>query len=142
MAQQLVIDANASLSLFLKLPYSEQMDQRMQEWHAKEARIFAPALWEYECITGLRRATALKLIDAEETNRIAEGLLGLEFQRVAPTLELHLAALHWAERIGQSKVYDAQYLALAESLPAEFWTADQRLFHTLQGLGVSWVHLI
>ena len=48
--------------------------------------------------------------------------------------------MHWAERIGQSKVYDSQYLALAESIAADFWTADQRLYHSLQGLGVTWVH--
>lgn len=55
---------------------------------------------------------------------------------------MHRAALLWAERIGQSKVFDAQYLALAESLSAKFRTADQRLFHSLQALGVNWVHAI
>jgi predicted nucleic acid-binding protein len=53
-----------------------------------------------------------------------------------------LAALHWAERIGHSKAYDAQYLALAESLSAEFWTADVRLVHVLEKLDVSWIHVI
>jgi predicted nucleic acid-binding protein len=84
----------------------------------------------------------LKLIPSEDAQRMVEDLLALDFQRVAPTPELHQAALIWAGKIGQSKVYDAQYLALAESLDAEFWTADQRLVHSLQGMEVNWVHSI
>jgi predicted nucleic acid-binding protein len=114
----------------------------MQARQAEEARLLVPTLWEYECLTGLRRAVTLKLISTEDANQMVEDLLGLEFQRVAPTLELHQSALLWAERIGQAKIYDAQYLALAESLSAEFWTADQRLLHTMQSLGVSWVYAL
>lgn len=142
MAPRYVIDASATLGLFLRLPYSEKVDHWMQAWEAEQAGMAVPTLWEYECLTGLRRAVTLKLIPSEEAGQMMDDLLSLEFQRVAPTLELHRAALLWAERIGQSKVYDAQYLALAENLSAEFWTADQRLFHSLQGLGVNWVHLI
>ncbi len=139
MAQRIVIDANATLALFLRLPYSERVDNQMQAWQAQEARLVVPTLWEYECLTGLRRAVTLKLISPKDAEQMVEDLFALEFQRVVPTLELHRVALHWAGRIGQSKVYDAQYLALAESLSAEFWTTDQRLFHTLQGLRVNWV---
>jgi predicted nucleic acid-binding protein len=142
MARQYVIDANATLGLFLRLPYSQEVDHWLQAWQAEEARLVVPTLWEYECLTGLRRAVALKLISTQEAERMASDLLALEFQRVAPTLELHQSALLWAERIGQTKVYDAHYLALAENLSAEFWTADRRLFHALQGLGVSWAHSV
>jgi len=135
-----VIDANATLGLFLRLPYSEKMDHWMQARQMEEAHMVVPILWEYECLTGLRRAVTLKLISPHEAKQMATELMALEFQRIAPTLALHQSALLWADRIGQSKVYDAQYLALSESLSAEFWTADQRLFHTIQGLDVNWVH--
>lgn len=140
MARRIVIDASATLGLFLRLPYSPAVDRWMQAWRAEEAKLFVPTLWEYECLTGLRRAVTLKLISTQEAERMVEDLLRLEFRRTAPTLELHRSALYWAGRIGQSKVYDAQYLALAESLEAEFWTADQRLVRALQDLGVDWVH--
>jgi predicted nucleic acid-binding protein len=142
MGQRCVIDANAALGLFLRLPYSEKIDLQMQTWQNEQVHLVVPTLWEYECLIGFRRAVTLKLISPAEAERMAEELLALKFQRVVPTLELHRAALLWAGRIGQSKVYDAQYLALAENLSADFWTADQRLFHALEGLGVNWVHAL
>ena len=81
----------------------------------------------------------LKIISSIDLERMAVDLLALEFQRVVPTLELHQSALAWAERVGQAKVYDAHYVALAESLSAEFWTVDQKLFNSLKRLGVDWV---
>ncbi len=138
MAKTIVIDANVTLGLFLRLPYSETVDRWMQTWQAEEAHLVVPALWEYECLTGLRRAVTLKIISSEDSKRMAAELLALNFQRVAPTLELHQSALAWAERLGHSKVYDAHYVALADSLEAEFWTVDQRLINALKSLGVVW----
>ena len=139
MAQTLVIDANTILGLFLKLPYSEKVDRWMQVWQKEEAHLVVPILWEYECVSGLRRAVALKLITNQNAERMASDLLALEIQRILPDQALHLAALHWSERLGQSKIYDAHYVALAESLSAEFWTVDQRLYNSLRSLGVDWV---
>ncbi len=139
MAKTIVIDANATLGLFLRLPYSEMVDQWMQNWQAEEAHLVVPTLWEYECLSGLRRAVTLRIISPQDVEKMAAALLELEFQRVAPTLELHQSALIWAERLGQSKVYDAQYVALAESLAAEFWTVDEKLFNSLKRLGIVWV---
>lgn len=142
MARRCVIDANATLGLFLRLPYSEKTERWMQERRVEEARLVVPILWEYECLTGFRRAVSLGQISPKDAEWMIEQLVALEFQIVAPTLHLHRAALQWAERIGQSKAYDAHYLALAESLSAEFWTADVRLVHALQRLDVNWIHAI
>jgi predicted nucleic acid-binding protein len=142
MARRYVIDANATLGLFLRLPYSEKTERWMQERRSEEARLVVPTLWEYECLTGLRRAASLRQISPRETEQMVELLYALQFQSIAPTPELHRAALLWAERIGQSRAYDSQYLALAESLSAEFWTADGRLARALQRLGVNWIHEI
>jgi predicted nucleic acid-binding protein len=114
----------------------------MQDRQVEGAHLAVPILWEYECLTGLQRAVTLKFISPQLAKQMAEHLLALEFQRIPPTLVLHRSALQWADRLGQSKVYDAQYLALSESISAEFWTADQRLFHALQASGVDWAYLL
>jgi predicted nucleic acid-binding protein len=54
----------------------------------------------------------------------------------------HQATLGWAERLGHSKTYDSAYLAVAEALQAEFWTADRRLEQSARRAGASWVHSI
>jgi predicted nucleic acid-binding protein len=140
MGKPIVIDANVTLGLVLRLPYSEKVDRWMQDWQLEEAHLVVPTLWEYECLSGLRRAVAVRMISSNDAERIAADLLSLDFQRVPPNLALHQSALRWADRLGQSKAYDAQYVALAESLSAEFWTVDQRLSHSLQSLGVDWTH--
>ena len=58
------------------------------------------------------------------------------------TLELHQQALIWAEYLGQSKTYASAYLAAAEVLHADFWTADHRLARFAHQAGVTWVHSI
>jgi predicted nucleic acid-binding protein len=84
----------------------------------------------------------LKLISLEVGEQMIDQLLSLEFERISPDLSLRQAAWRWAERLGQLKVYDAHYVALAESLAADFWTVDQRLYHALHQLGTGWVHSI
>lgn len=142
MARRYVIDANIILALFLKLPYSQQVDNWVQE-RRKDAAIFiVPVLWEYECLAGFRRVAKVGQITNKAAEIMMENLLNLDIQSVQPSNEIHLSALRWAERIGQSRAYDGQYLALAESLSAEFWTADKRLANVAKSLKISWVHNI
>jgi predicted nucleic acid-binding protein len=42
-------------------------------------------------------------------------------------------AYELAVRFNRPRAYDTQYLALAERLGCEFWTADQRLVNSTQG---------
>jgi predicted nucleic acid-binding protein len=52
---------------------------------------------------------------------------------------LHRRALALAEHLELSAAYDAHYLALAERLGTEFWTADQRLGNAMSSI-LPWVH--
>jgi len=55
--------------------------------------------------------------------------------------DLHWRALDLADKFSLPAVYDAHYLALAELLEGEFWTADGRLARTVQS-SLPWVHLV
>ncbi|MFN3741214.1 MAG: type II toxin-antitoxin system VapC family toxin [Anaerolineales bacterium] len=142
MARRVVMDANLTLALFLRLPYSEQAHRWMQRRREHEDDLYVPILWEYECMSGLQRAVVAGLIGLEEAMNLAADLLALEPQRVAPTLSLHREALRWAERLGQGGAYDAQYVAVATQLNAEFWSADRRLISALREQGAGWAHWI
>jgi predicted nucleic acid-binding protein len=54
---------------------------------------------------------------------------------------LHQRALDLAERFSLPAAYDAHYLALAEQLGAEFWTADRKLVRAVQST-LPWVRLV
>ena len=64
--------------------------------------------------------------------------LGIVFHA---TPDLHSRALELASWLKQGAVYDAHYLALAESLGCDVWTADRR-FHRSARLGVDNVRWI
>ncbi|MCL6560570.1 MAG: type II toxin-antitoxin system VapC family toxin [Firmicutes bacterium] len=57
------------------------------------------------------------------------------------TEALHQSALEWAAHLGLPATYDSYYLALADSLGCEFWTADERLYNTVKER-VAWVHYL
>jgi predicted nucleic acid-binding protein len=142
MAGGVVVDANITLGLFLHLPYSEKAEQWMLARGGESLAIAVPLLWEYECLTGLQKAVVVGQITAEDADRIVQMLYQLEFHRVVPKPDLHRSALKWAEMIGQSKTYDAHYLALAEELSFDFWTADRKLVDAGRHVGAVWVHWI
>ena len=51
------------------------------------------------------------------------------------------SALEFATRFNRPKAYDAQYLALADLLGCELWTADRRLVSAVAGK-LPWVRWI
>jgi predicted nucleic acid-binding protein len=59
-------------------------------------------------------------------------LVRLGVRLVPPTPSLEHLALRWAQRLGHTVAYDAHYLALAETLGCDFWTADRRLVNAAQ----------
>jgi predicted nucleic acid-binding protein len=139
---RVVLDANLIASLVLPLPYSEAATTRLLTWKHQQVTFAAPALWSYEVSTVLRKAQVAGYLPAEQMDFALEQIWQLNIQDVPATLELQRQALVWAERLGQSKTYDSAYLAAAEVLQAEFWTADRRLAQSARGAGAAWVRSI
>jgi predicted nucleic acid-binding protein len=139
---KIVVDANIVVALIVPLPYSAQAARRMMTWQSTETELFAPTLLEYETVTALRKAVVAEMITTDEASDAVESLVALDIQTVVPTKHLHSSALRWSERLKQRAAYDAQYLALAEELGAELWTADQRLANGAQQVGATWVHWV
>ena len=138
----LVVDANLVAATALPLPYSGPAQRKMVVWKRNNDEIFAPTLWEYEITTILRKAVVVKLLSPEEAAGALHRIQILNLKSVPPTEVIHLEALKWTERLGHSKAYDAQYLAVAQSLGAVLWTGDQRLSNRANQLGVDWVRWV
>jgi predicted nucleic acid-binding protein len=137
-----VIDANLIVSLVLPLPYSVQTEELIYTRKQAGAELLSPALWSYEVVSVLRRAYVQQILTEETLTSALNFIWDLGIQPLFPTLELHLLSLVWSERLQSSKAYDSAYLAAAELLQVEFWTADKRLASAAQRLGAKWVHVI
>jgi len=137
-----VVDANLTIALMLPTPYSTQAQALWERWSAEAMDVFAPDLWAYEVTSALRKAASITGMPSLEAEAYLETLMCLGVQLVPPTLELDRLALRWAERLGQTVAYDAHYLALAETLGCDFWTADRRLADSAGADEAPWVHWI
>ena len=137
-----VVDSNIIASLFLPAPYSAQSTGLMKTWDATGEDLIAPTLFEYEIATIVRRATITGQLEKGQALAILMQLLNTRVDTVPPSAALHRDALRLAERIGQSKAYDAHYLALAARENATLWTADKRLANAARQIGLTWVQWI
>ena len=137
-----VVDSNLVAALVLPLPYADQATQQIVAWKQAGEELLAPVLLEYEIAAILRKAVVAQWMTTDLAVEAMLKVLDLNIRCLTPTAALHERALRWAERLGHSKAYDAQFVALAEQEGIELWTADRRLAHDAQRLGAHWVRWI
>ena len=137
-----VIDSNIIASLILPASYTPQSTQLLASLNEAGESLIAPLLFEYEIVSIVRRAVASNLLGKARASEALTRLLNSNIVTIPPSRSLHQEALRIAERLGQSKAYDAQYLALASRENAPLWTADLRLVRAAQAAGLGWVHWI
>lgn len=138
----MVVDAGVVLALALPLPFSAKAAERLRSLKRSREELFAPALLEYEVCSALRRAVSRGLLGADAAAKALELLTAVRIRPINPASSLHERALAWAERLGQTKAYETQYVALAEQMGRGLLTSDTRLARAAQALGATWVESI
>jgi len=112
-------------------PYSPQARGLWRTWQNEGREIVAPPLLRYEVTAVLRKYVARGFRTAEESWQAIVRVLAFDIQYQEPP-NFHLQALDLANRLGRPSAYEPYYLALAEHLACEFWTADERLVNAIQ----------
>ena len=108
-------------------------------WRDSGQPFVAPMLLRYEVTNGLHRY----FVSGQRSLEVIESALGafldmpIEFQDEALD---SIRAASMARRFRRTATYDAHYLAVADRLGTDFWTADRRLVNTI-GSELPWVHL-
>ena len=136
----IVVDSNVLVALVIPIDYSEQASDKMDSWLAADADLVSPAFWSYEAVSAIRKYVASGKLTGEEARYAVSNLTDLGIREVPATRELHHKALTWAERLQDFVAYDPAYLALAEALEVDFWSADSKLVRKVKALGIGWVH--
>ena len=136
-----VVDANLAVNTALNFSASlERFWERIQQ---EQITPCAPRLWMSETTSAVRAYLVQKQIKAKEAEQALFTIHALRVEIIDEDKSTCLRALELAGKLGQSKAYDAFYLATAEKIEAEFWTADERLCNRCRNdLGLEWVYWI
>jgi predicted nucleic acid-binding protein len=135
----LCVDANLVIRLVAD-PADESIRYLWEQWDTERRQIAAPTLLYYEVANALSRYQRLGFMGTPSVQLAFEAALALPLQLYGKA-DLHWHALELAERLSLPAAYDAHYLALAEWLGGEFWTADGRLARAVQA-SLPWVRLV
>jgi predicted nucleic acid-binding protein len=133
------VDANLVIRL-VSDPADEPIQYLWEQWDSERRQISAPTLLYFEVANALYRYHKLGYLSASSVQLAFRAALALPLELHGEP-DLHWRALDLAEKFSLPVAYDAHYLALAELLEGEFWTADRRLARTVQS-ALPWVHLV
>ena len=140
MTDFVVVDASVTVKWLVNEVHSENAHALARSWAQAGTQPVAPYLMPVEVANALHRRVVRKEVSVEAAVHLLEGLLasGIEF-REPP--RIHSRALELAEQLQQGAAYDAHYLALAETLDCDLWTADERFYRSSNALStrVKWL---
>lgn len=140
MENVVILDASVAIKAILPnslLPHCQALTQTF-------ARVqpVAPALWGYETTSAIAKAVHFGQLTPDEGRQTLEALALLDVRLLVPDAGQNQSAFEWTLRLKRAAAYDSFYLALAETLNCEFWTADSRLFNALKQENLPWLRWI
>jgi len=138
MARLLVIDASLALKLILPNPLQAHLETLVMEWKGEGCELYAPTLWLYEITSALCKAVHFGALTVEEAQRALTLAQSLSVQLIPPDDAQALLAFDWTVNLDRAAAYDRFYLALAEALRGELWTADRKLYNAVAQPWVRW----
>ena len=136
----LCLDASFIIRYLASQDTESIYQQYWSQWKADGSTLVAPTLIMYEVLNSFHRASIAGQMTPDEVEEFLERALNLGL-RFYGDAQLHFKALKMAQKYNLPATYDAHYLALAERLGVELWTADKRLYNTVHD-SLDWVHLI
>ena len=127
MSGLVVVDASLAFKWLVSEENSDKARALSRSWADEGIQAAAPYLMPVEVTNALHRRVARGDLSVEDAIRLLGHLLasGIELRDVP---DLHVRTLQLAGQLRQGAVYDAHYLALANVLGCEFWTADERFY--------------
>jgi predicted nucleic acid-binding protein len=128
-----VIDSNILIAFGLAdEPLYTQANRILSMWQTTEERLTAPRLFRSEMTAVIRKVVYQERMTLEQGRAMLAQLLNypIEFHEDDALLK---EAYELAVRFNRPRAYDTQYMALAQRLNCDFWTADERLVNSTRG---------
>ena len=122
-----VVDASLAVKWVLLEEHTAEAAQLLVSWEERGVDLVAPSWFACEVSNVIFQRYRAGIASAEQARFALTELL-----RLVPASDYDPAAairaLDLATEFRQRATYDAQYLALADHLDCELWTADQRFW--------------
>ncbi|MBD2559356.1 MULTISPECIES: type II toxin-antitoxin system VapC family toxin [Nostoc] len=124
------LDTSVWIPYLVPEVYQPQFRKLVAEALSLSIRLVTPAFVWTEVGSVLRKKNRMGVITTEEALDFFEDFCELPIDYIE---EEAIRAITWkiADKYGLSTLYDAAFLACAESASAEFWTADAALVRQL-----------
>jgi len=126
-----VVDASLAVKWVLKEPYAEKALALAEEWAVAGTRPSAPCLLLVEVTNVLHCRATPGHISLSQARELLAGLLNMGIE-IRESPQIHFRAMELAQELQKPAVYDTHYLALADILECDLWTADERFFNSVR----------
>ena len=133
-----VTDASFCLSILLNHPLQKASLVVADTLKREEMQMVAPSLWAYETTSSISKAVHFQMVTIDEAEQILALLEDFGVQWIPPDEIYNKRAFNLTMR-KRAAAYDSYYLALAESLKCDLWTADKKLYQAAQNNDIAWV---
>lgn len=127
MSEFVVVDASVAFKWLVEEQNSDKATALVRLSDDNGILLAAPTIMPFEVANALHRRVVRGDLSLEAAVELMQHLISIGVKLHHPP-SIHQRALQLANQFSQGAVYDAHYLALAETLDCEMWTADQK-FH-------------
>lgn len=121
----MVVDASLVVKWLVSEVDGDRAAQLLLEWARNGILIVAPIMILTEVSNALHKKVRNQEVSINDVRRLLEQLSDL---LLVDYIEMHERAIELASILGEQDAYDCHYLALAEHLDCEFWTADRAFY--------------
>jgi predicted nucleic acid-binding protein len=128
---RVVVDVSLAFKWVIQERDSAVATAKFRSWRRQNVRVLAPSCFACELANALyQRVRSGRLATRQAIHYQRAVLRWVAILDPEPAVAVH--ALEIAAQLGQRASYDSQYVALAEHLGCELWTADQRFGRVAQ----------
>ena len=138
MAGQVCVDASVVLMLLLLDKLTPQAQTLWQRWVREEIEPVTAPLFFAEVTSVLREHVYNGHLQTEDGEATFSKFMALAVRSISPQ-DLQPQAWLLAKKYNRPRAYDTQYLAVANGLGCDLWTADRRLVNSVNAPWVRWL---